>query len=61
MTYPLGAQAGYRRTPLSAEERGPGEANFAVACYRETGTSCQRPPLRLRLLPLAWPGALSPM
>jgi hypothetical protein len=29
MTHPLGAQAGYRRTPLSAEERGRGEANFA--------------------------------
>jgi hypothetical protein len=28
MTYPLGAQAGYRRTPLSAAERGRGEANF---------------------------------
>jgi hypothetical protein len=25
------------------------------------GTSCQRPPFRLRLLPPAWPGALSPM
>jgi hypothetical protein len=25
------------------------------------GTSCHRPPFRLRLLPLAWPGALSPM
>ena len=31
------------------------------ASYRETGTSCHRPPLRLRLLPLAWPGAESPM
>jgi hypothetical protein len=27
----------------------------------ETGTSCHRPPLRLRLLPLACPGAVSPM
>ena len=25
-----------------------------------TVTSCQSPPLRLRLLPWAWPGALSP-
>ena len=33
----------------------------AVGSYRETGTSCHRPPFRLRLLPLAWPGALSPM
>ena len=29
MTHPLGAQAGYRRTPLSAEETARGEANFA--------------------------------
>jgi hypothetical protein len=29
MTYPLGAQPGYRRTPLSAEEKARGEANFA--------------------------------
>ena len=33
----------------------------AVATYREAGTSCQSPPLRLRLLPRAWPGAVSPM
>ena len=26
-----------------------------------TGTSRHRPPFRLRLLPLSWPGALSPM
>jgi hypothetical protein len=29
--------------------------------YPAIGTSCQRPPFRLMLLPLAWPGALSPM
>jgi len=29
MTDPLGAQPGYRRTPLSAEEKARGEANFA--------------------------------
>ena len=29
--------------------------------YPETGTSCHTPPLRLMLLPLAWPGALSAM
>jgi hypothetical protein len=29
MTHPLGAQPGYRRTPLSAEEKARGEANFA--------------------------------
>lgn len=29
MTHPLGAQSGYRRVPLSAEEKGRGEANFA--------------------------------
>ena len=29
MTQPLGAQPGYRRTPLSAEEKARGEANFA--------------------------------
>jgi hypothetical protein len=27
----------------------------------ETVTSCQRPPFRLRLLPWAWPGAVSAM
>jgi hypothetical protein len=29
MTHPLGAQPGYRRTPLSAEEKVRGEANLA--------------------------------
>jgi hypothetical protein len=29
MTYPPGAEHGYRRTPLSAEEKARGEANFA--------------------------------
>jgi hypothetical protein len=29
MTHPLGAQPEYRRTPLSAEEKARGEANFA--------------------------------
>jgi hypothetical protein len=29
MTHPPGAQPGYRRTPLSAEEKARGEANFA--------------------------------
>ena len=29
MTHPLGAQPGYRQTPLSAEEKARGEANFA--------------------------------
>jgi hypothetical protein len=29
MTYPLGAQPGYRQTALSAEEKARGEANFA--------------------------------
>jgi hypothetical protein len=29
MTDPLGAQSGYRRTPLSAAEKARGEANFA--------------------------------
>jgi len=29
MTQPLGAQSGYQRTPLSAEEKARGEANFA--------------------------------
>src|SRR5713226_6751020 len=29
MTHPLGARPGYRRTPLSAEEKAGGEANFA--------------------------------
>ena len=29
MTHPLGAQPAYRRTPLSAEEKARGEANFS--------------------------------
>ena len=29
MVHPLGAQPGYRQTPLSAEEKARGEANFA--------------------------------
>jgi hypothetical protein len=29
MTHPLGARPGYRQTPLSAEEKARGEANFA--------------------------------
>ena len=29
MTQPLGAQSGYQRTPLGAEEKARGEANFA--------------------------------
>jgi len=29
MTYPPGAEPGYRRTPLSAEEKARGEANLA--------------------------------
>ncbi len=29
MTYPPGAEPGYRRTPLSAEEKARGETNFA--------------------------------
>jgi hypothetical protein len=29
MTHPLGAQPEYRRTPLSAQEKARGEANFA--------------------------------
>jgi acyl dehydratase len=35
----------------------PGRA----APHREIRTSFQSPPLRLRLLPLAWPGVESPM
>jgi hypothetical protein len=31
MTYPSGAQSGYRRIPLSAEEKARGEANLAPA------------------------------
>jgi hypothetical protein len=29
MTHPLGTQPAYRRTPLSAEEKARGEANFS--------------------------------
>jgi hypothetical protein len=32
----------------------------AVAAQPGTVISCQSPPLRLRLLPKAWPGAVSP-
>ena len=32
-----------------------------VGAHRGRVISCQRPPLRLRLLPLAWPGEVSPM
>jgi len=56
MTHPLGAQAGYRRIPLSAEETARGEANFApfvaqmlvasgrfrVSPTRRTRWSCSR-------------------
>ena len=34
MTYPPGAESGYRRTPLSAEEKARGEANFAPLVAR---------------------------
>ena len=33
----------------------------AAASHPEARTSCHSPPFRLRLLPLAWPGAESPM
>ena len=32
-----------------------------AAFQRDAVTSCQTPPFRLRLLPLAWPGAVSAM
>ena len=32
----------------------------AAAAQPDTVISCQSPPLRLRLLPKAWPGAVSP-
>ena len=34
MTLPTGAEPGYRRTPLSAEEKARGEANFAPVVAR---------------------------
>src|SRR5580692_12316018 len=34
MAHPLGAQPGYRQTPLSAEEKARGEANFAPIVAR---------------------------
>ena len=40
MTHPRGAQSGYPRTPLSAEEKARGEANFGPLCRR--GTRGQR-------------------
>ena len=40
-----------------------GIAGFSRDCgfQRDAVTSCQTPPFRLRLLPLAWPGAVSAM
>ena len=44
------------------------QRDILAACRRpaaeaqpETVTSCHSPPFRLRLLPWAWPGAVSPM
>ena len=34
MTYPPGAEPGYQRVPLSAEEKARGEANFAPSSPR---------------------------
>src|SRR6202012_3519974 len=42
--------------PTATETRPARWAHRWRVCYREIGTSCQSPPLRLRLLPLAWPG-----
>jgi len=39
---------------------GPGGGLDATAAQPGTVTSCHSPPLRLRLLPKAWPGAVSP-
>jgi hypothetical protein len=37
MSYPPGARPGYRRTPLSAEERARGEANFVPFVAQRPG------------------------
>jgi hypothetical protein len=34
MTFPSGAEPGYRRTPLTTEEKARGEANFAPSSPR---------------------------
>ena len=36
------------------------DTDIRVMTQPDTVTSCQSPPLRLRLLPKAWPGAVSP-
>ena len=38
----------------------PQRGLWASPVYPAAGTSCQKPPLRLMSLPLAWPGAVSP-
>jgi hypothetical protein len=50
--YALGAPGPLRRAPWLSR--------LALA-QPEATTSCHRPPFRLMLLPLAWPGPLSPM
>jgi hypothetical protein len=54
----LGARRG--RGGRLGKRLGPGELVDA-AYYPVMGSSCHRPPLRFRLLPLVWPGALSLM
>ena len=53
----LAASTGERSEPgpLASEA-----TDIRAAAQPDTVTSCQSPPLRLRLLPKAWPGAVSP-
>jgi hypothetical protein len=39
MTHPLGTQPGYRQTPLSAQEKARGAANFAPAVAQALAVS----------------------
>jgi hypothetical protein len=64
----LGGQPGPEVVQVAQEDLGARRGRSGrlgelvdAAYYPVMGTSCQRPPLRLRLLPLAWPGALSAM
>jgi CubicO group peptidase (beta-lactamase class C family) len=45
---------------LARSADGSGQSWPVMKGHPEVVTSCHRPPLRLRLLPCAWPGALSP-
>ena len=45
----------------SGKRARPQRGLWASPVYPAAGSWCQKPPLRLMLLPFAWPGAVSPM